>query len=254
MSDNRTDNILRRIMLTVAYDGTNYHGWQYQPGSITVEQVLNETLSELTGEEIVVSGSSRTDAGVHALGNLCVFDTYSRIPAEKFPYALNQRLPEDIRIQKGEDVGSDFHPRFVETRKTYEYRILNTKFEIPLKRINTYHYYISLDENKMNAAGKYLIGEHDFTSFCSVNAQSETRVRTITDLSVVREGDEIVIRVTGNGFLYNMVRIIAGTLIDVGRGQIEVDSLPRIIEAKDRAKSGPTAPPQGLTLIGYQFV
>ena len=250
-SDNKK---LRRIMLTVSYDGTNYHGWQYQPGSITVEQVLNEALSELTGEAIEVSGSSRTDAGVHALGNLCVFDTYSRIPAEKFPYALNQRLPEDIRIQKGEDVADDFHPRFVETRKTYEYRILNTKFEIPLKRINTYHYYIPLDENKMNAAGKYLIGEHDFTSFCSVNAQSETRVRTITDLSVVREGDEIVIRVTGNGFLYNMVRIIAGTLIDVGRGQIEVDSLPNIIEAKDRAKSGPTAPPQGLTLIGYQFV
>lgn len=250
-SDNKT---LRRIMLTVSYDGTNYHGWQYQPGSITVEQVLNEALSELTGEAIEVSGSSRTDAGVHALGNLCVFDTYSRIPAEKFPYALNQRLPGDIRIQKGEDVAEDFHPRFVETRKTYEYRILNTKFEIPLKRINTYHYYIPLDENKMNAAGKYLIGEHDFTSFCSVNAQSETRVRTITDLSVAREGDEIVIRVTGNGFLYNMVRIIAGTLIDVGRGQIEVDSLPNIIEAKDRAKSGPTAPPQGLTLIGYQFV
>lgn len=250
-SDNKK---LRRIMLTVSYDGTNYHGWQYQPESITVEQVLNEALSELTGEAIEVSGSSRTDAGVHALGNLCLFDTYSRIPAEKFPYALNQRLPGDIRIQKGEDVADDFHPRFVETRKTYEYRILNTKFEIPLKRINTYHYYIPLDENKMNAAGKYLIGEHDFTSFCSVNAQSETRVRTITDLSVVREGDEIVIRVTGNGFLYNMVRIIAGTLIDVGRGQIEVDSLPNIIEAKDRAKSGPTAPPQGLTLIGYQFV
>lgn len=248
------DEMQHRIMLTVAYDGTNYHGWQLQPESITVEQVLNTVLSELTGEDIQVSGSSRTDAGVHALGNLCVFDTHSRIPAEKFPYALNQRLPEDIRIQEGKEVEADFHPRFVDTLKTYEYRILNTKFEIPSKRFNTYHYYIPLDVDKMDAAGKFLVGEHNFTSFCSVNAQSETRVRTITDLSVRKEDNEIIIRVTGNGFLYNMVRIIAGTLIDVGRGQIEVDSLPRIIEAKDRAKSGPTAPPQGLTLIGYQFV
>lgn len=249
-----TENNLRRIMLTVAYDGTNYHGWQIQPESITVEKVLNDALSELLGEDIAVSGSSRTDAGVHALGNLCVFDTYSKIPAEKFPFALNSRLPEDVRIQAGVEVALDFHPRKCDTRKTYEYRILNTKFEIPSKRFNTYHYYIPLDHEKMNRACKALIGEHDFTSFCSVNAVVESKVRTITDLSVIREGDEIIIRVTGTGFLYNMVRIIAGTLIDIGRGQLDEDCISAMLDAMDREAAGPTAPALGLTLVGYEFV
>lgn len=194
----------RRILLTVAYDGTNYHGWQYQPGSITVEEVLNNCLSDLLGEEIAVIGSSRTDAGVHALCNMAVFDTESRIPAEKFPYALNSRLPEDIRIQAGKEVDLDYHPRHVNTHKTYEYHILNSQFEIPTLSRYTHHVYVPLDDKLMNEAGQYLVGEHDFTSFCSVNAQSETRVRTITHLQVYRSRHEVIIEVTGTGFLYNM--------------------------------------------------
>lgn len=244
----------RRVMLTVAYDGTNYHGWQLQPESITIEKVLNTCLSELLNEEIQVIGASRTDSGVHALCNKAVFDTCSRIPADKFPFALNSRLPEDVRIVKGEEVALDFHPRHCDTIKTYEYHILNTQFEMPNKRLYTYHFYMPLDEVRMNEGGKYLIGEHDFTSFCSVNAQSETRVRTITDVNVRREKDEIIITVTGTGFLYNMVRIIAGTLIDVGRGHIEPEKVKEMLEARDREAAGPTAPAHGLLLAKYTFL
>lgn len=243
-----------RIMLTVAYDGTNYHGWQLQPEAITIEKVLNETLSSLLNEDIQVIGGSRTDAGVHALSNIAVFDTVSTIPAEKFPYVLNRLLPEDIRIQKGQDVADDFHPRHCDTRKTYEYKILNTEFQIPTKRTDTYHYYVKLDTDKMNQAAKCLIGEHDFTSFCSVNSQAETHIRTIIDINVRKEDNEVIISVTGNGFLYNMVRIIAGTLIEVGRNHIEPEAVKIMLEACNREAAGPTAPPQGLTLVKYEFL
>jgi len=243
-----------RIMLTVAYDGTNYHGWQLQPEAITIEKVLNETLSLLLNEDIQVIGGSRTDAGVHALSNIAVFDTVSTIPAEKFPYVLNRLLPEDIRIQKGQDVADDFHPRHCDTRKTYEYKILNTEFQIPTKRTDTYHYYVKLDTDKMNQAAKCLIGEHDFTSFCSVNSQAETHIRTIIDINVRKEDNEVIISVTGNGFLYNMVRIIAGTLIEVGRNHIEPEAVKIMLEACNREAAGPTAPPQGLTLVKYEFL
>lgn len=252
--ENEQERPLRRILLTVAYDGTNYHGWQIQPTSITIESVLNEVLSALFKEDIKVIGASRTDAGVHANGNLAVFDTRARIPAEKIPYALNQRLPEDIRIQESVEVALDFHPRKCDTLKTYEYRILNTKFQNPNKRLNTYWTYVPLDEVKMQEAANYLVGEHDFTSFCSINAQSDTRVRTIVDLQVDRVQEEIIIRVTGNGFLYNMVRIIAGTLMEVGRGHYAPERVAEILEAKNRELAGPTAPPQGLTLAKYTIV
>ncbi len=245
---------LKRIMLVVAYDGTNYHGWQLQPEAITVEKVLNDTLSNLLGEEIAVIGASRTDSGVHALGNIAVFDTVSRIPGEKYPYVLNQLLPEDIRIQKSKEVDLSFHPRKCDTKKTYEYRILNTEFEIPTMRYNYHHCHFPLDEVAMDKASKALLGEHDFTSYCSVNAQSETRVRTITDIGVTRTGNEVIIRVTGNGFLYNMVRIIAGSLMEVGRGHMSIESIEDALKAKSREAAGPTAPAKGLTLIGYEFL
>lgn len=244
----------RRIMLTVAYDGTDYHGWQLQPEAITIEGVLNNALSNLTGEDINVIGASRTDAGVHALCNIAVFDTCCRIPAEKFPFALNERLPGDIRVRAGQEVELDFHPRHCDTKKTYEYKILNTQFEIPTISRYAHHVYVELDVEKMRQASKYLIGEHDFTSFCSVNAQSDTRVRTIYDVAVNKEDDLITIRVSGNGFLYNMVRIIAGTLIEVGRGHIEPSSVSEILIAKDRDKAGPTAPARGLILKKYEFI
>lgn len=245
---------MRRILITVAYDGTDYHGWQYQPGSKTIEGELNRCLSELLNEEIQVIGSSRTDAGVHAMCNMAVFDTTARIPADKFPYALNVRLPEDIRVQSGREVEADFHPRHIDTIKTYEYHILNSQFEVPIKSRYTHHVYVPLDVEAMNSAGKVLIGEHDFTSFCSVNAQSETRVRTITDLEVYREGLEVIIKVSGTGFLYNMVRIIAGTLIEVGRGHYEKEKVEQMLMACDREAAGPTAPAKGLLLAKYTIL
>ena len=244
----------KRVMLTVAYDGTNYNGWQVQPNGVTIEGVLNEALSELLKEEIMVVGASRTDAGVHALCNVAVFDTYSRIPAEKMSYALNTALPEDIRIVGSKEVDEDFHPRHCESKKAYEYRIVNSEFINPVKRLYCHHTYLKCDVEAMQKAARYLVGEHDFKSFCTVGAQVETTVRTITDLEVSRKDDEIVIRVTGTGFLYNMVRIIAGTLLEVGYGRLSADDIPSILEACDRQAAGPTAPAKGLCLVNYEFL
>lgn len=244
---------MKRIKLVVAYDGTNYCGWQIQPNGVTIEQKLNEALSGLLGVDTKVTGASRTDAGVHSLGNVCVFDTDSRMPAEKFSYALNSRLPEDIVVQASCEVSADFHPRFSKSQKTYEYRILNRTFRMPQRRLDTYFYYHPLDEGRMQKAADYLIGEHDFKSFCSIHSQAETTVRRIDSCTVKRDGDLVTIRITGNGFLYNMVRIIAGTLIRVGGGELQPEQIPEILAAKDRAAAGPTAPAHGLTMIGIEY-
>ena len=220
---------MKRIGLVVAYDGTNYCGWQTQPNGITVQGVLNDTLSELLGEKIETIGANRTDAGVHALGNVAVFDTNTRIPGEKISYALNQRLPEDIRIQMSEEVELDFHPRYCDSEKTYEYRILNRTFRMPTRRLDTYFYHYPLDVEKMKKAASHLEGEHDFKSFCAIGAQVKTTVRTIYACDVEKEGDIITIRVTGNGFLSNMVRIIAGTLVQVGGGAIKPEAVKEIL-------------------------
>ena len=237
-----------RVKMIVAYDGTNYCGWQIQPNGITIEQVLNEHLSRLLKEDIKVTGASRTDAGVHSLGNVCMFDTNTRMPAEKISYALNQKLPEDIVVVDSCEVSDDFHPRFSKSRKTYEYRILNARFRNPTRRLDTYFYHYPLDTDKMSEAAKYLIGEHDFASFCSANSQAQTTVRTIYDCTVSKAGDIITIRVTGNGFLYNMVRIIVGTLIYVNEGRLKPEDIDRIIASRDRNLAGITAKPYGLYL------
>lgn len=245
---------MRRIMLTVAYDGTNYHGSQIQPNGNSIEAELNRALSDLCGCSICVSGASRTDAGVHALSNLFVFDTQMRMDASKFSYALNTRLPEDIKVMDSVEVALDFHPRFADTVKTYEYRIYNDTFVNPLRRLYTHHYYGMLNIDDMNEAAAYLVGEHDFKSFCSINAQVMTTVRTITGLSVRKEGQEIVIAVSGTGFLYNMVRIIAGTLIEVGRGELSPIDVENILNECNRDAAGPTAPAKGLCLVKYEFI
>lgn len=282
----------RRILLRVAYDGTNYHGWQVQPNAKTIEGELNHILTQLTGEEIQVTGASRTDAGVHALGNVAVFDTLSRIPAEKFSYALNQRLPEDIVVQSSVQVDDDFHPRHCDCQKTYEYDILNRTFPLPAYRNTAYFLYGDLDLDAMRKACQAFLGEHDFASFCAAGAQVQTTVRTIYSLEVLEQplgsngrteaqrsqrtqsetielqpdkarlqGSQIqqaperllTIRVRGNGFLYNMVRIIAGTLVEVGRGHIRPEEIEGIIAACDRAKAGPTAPARGLRLVEIAY-
>ncbi len=258
---------MKRIRLIVSYDGTNYHGWQVQPNAVTVEGELNQALSSLLNTDIEVIGASRTDAGVHALGNVAVFDTESRIPPEKFSFALNQRLPDDIVIQKSEEVAPDFHPRHCDCRKTYEYTILNRKFPLPEYRNTAYFYYGNLDIEKMKTASKAFLGEHDFAGFCSAGTQVTSTVRVIYGIEVIEEWlyhnsykekdaereRKIIIRVNGNGFLYNMVRIIAGTLIEVGKGSIDAEDMADIIASKDRNRAGATAPARGLKLMGIDY-
>lgn len=244
---------MRRIMLTVAYDGTAYNGWQVQPNGITIEGELNRALKELLGEDISVIGASRTDAGVHALCNMAVFDTESRILPEKIAPALNARLPEDIRVQRSVEVAPDFHPRRCNTKKTYEYRIYMGKYENPIGRQYAHFVYVPLDVEKMEKAAGYLVGEHDFKSFCVAKAQVLTTVRTLYGIEVKKEGNYLTIRVSGNGFLFNMVRIIAGTLLEVGKGKLAPEQVKEILEAKDRQEAGPTAPARGLTLVSFEF-
>ena len=244
---------MKRIKLTVAYDGTDYCGWQIQKNGVTVEEVLNRALSRLTGEKITVIGASRTDAGVHARGNVAVFDTDTRIPAERIAYAVNALLPEDVVVVRSEEVPAGWHPRKCVSVKTYEYRILNREFPDPVRRRDTYFVSFPLDLDRMRQAAGYLKGTHDFKSFCSAQTSVEDTVRTIYSLDVEKAGDLFAVRVRGNGFLYNMVRIIAGTLAGVGRGYFEPEEVERMLEEKDRTKAGVTAPPQGLTLVGIEY-
>lgn len=242
-----------RVFLKVAYDGTSYHGWQFQNEQKTIEGELLKAIYSLTGENIVIIGASRTDAGVHALGNVAVFDTLSTIPANKFSYALNNILPEDIKIVESKEVDDSFNPRFDVKNKTYEYRISNTEVILPTQRLYSYHYYGALDVDAMKSAAKYIEGEHDFTSLASVHAQVQSYVRTVFFCEVIREKNTVIIRINGSGFLYNMVRIIAGTLLEVGRGKIEAEAIKSIIESKDRTMGGPTLPPQGLILTEINY-
>lgn len=244
----------RRIRLVIAYDGTDYCGWQIQPNGITVEEVLNGVLTKLTGEDIHVIGASRTDSGVHALGNVAVFDTASSIPPERLAYALNQRLPKDIVIVRSDEVPAGWHPRYRDVViKTYEYHIYNAPVQNPLKRRTSTHISFPLNVEKMREGAKYLIGEHDFASFCNVRTSVKDTVRTVTELRIDSDGPEIIMRITGNGFLYNMVRIIAGTLIRVGRGFYEPERVKEILEAKERTGAGVTAPPNGLVLVEIDY-
>lgn len=239
---------MRRIRLTVAYDGTNYVGWQVQPNGVSIEEVLNKELKKITKEDIRVIGASRTDSGVHADGNICVFDTESRIPADKFKFALNEGLPADIVVQESDEVALSYHPRKMASVKTYEYRILNREIALPKERNYAHFYHYPLDVEKMREAAKALVGTHDFRSFCSIHTSVTDFVRTIYSIDVEKEGDIITIRITGSGFLYNMVRIIVGTLKEIGCGFRQVQNMQEVLDAKDRAAAGPTAPANGLTL------
>lgn len=246
---------MKRIRLWVSYDGTDYRGWQLQPGEPTIEGHLNRALSELFQTPVQVIGASRTDSGVHAKSNVAVFDTDTRMPADKICYAVNQRLPEDIRVWKSEEVPSDFHPRHCDVNKTYEYRIHQARIPDPMKTRYAFHTYLPLDVEKMKEAAEDLVGMHDFASFCAAGSQAATTVRCILSAEVFKESEDmIVIRVCGTGFLYNMVRIIAGTLLEIGAGRKSPDAIPEILECTDRSKAGQTAPPQGLCLMEIQYI
>ncbi len=318
---------MKNIKLVVAYDGTNYSGWQIQPNAVTIEQLLDKAINSLTGENIHVTGASRTDAGVHAMGNVAVFKTNSTIPGRRWAYAINRFLPDDIVVQASWEVEKNFHPRHCNTVKTYEYKILNTPFPFPKERNYSWHVSHGLNINNMKEAAQILIGEHDFKSFCCVRTQTESTVRHIYSIEIIKEniynknisekfsnkynndnikkngdnnkncldmkasdnmsglsdkifgknyscddklqnnnvsaanradnisnGSYITIRIKGNGFLYNMVRIIAGTLMQVGRGQLTPAAVQNMLLSKDRCSAGQTAPPQGLTLMGIDYV
>ncbi len=245
---------MKKILLTVAYDGTEYSGWQIQPNAKTVEGTLRAAIEKLTGTVPETIGGSRTDAGVHALGNIVTFETDSPIPPERYSRALNSFLPQDIRVLHSCEKEMDFHPLRVPHKKRYEYRISEGEVVNPLRVRFVHHVYETLSVENMNRAAALFAGEHDFSSFCSAGAQVESKIRTVTACNVYLENDEIVIAVEGNGFLYNMIRILAGTLIEIGRGAMAPEQMKEILEAKNRSAAGPTAPPQGLTLIWNRCV
>ena len=233
----------RRIRMTIAYDGTRYAGWQRQKNGIAVQQRLEEAFYALFHEKVAVDASGRTDAGVHAWGQVAAVTLEHSIPIERLALALNSQLPEDIRVMEATETAPDFHPQFQAKRKTYRYTYFNGPFLPPQYRFYMAHIHEPMDMARMNEAAKALLGEHDFTAVSSAQRTSKTTVRRIYDPRVIQ------IEVTGNGFLYNMVRIIAGTLADIGRGRMPVSALADALQKKDRTLAGVTAPPQGLSLM-----
>lgn len=244
---------MKRILLTVEYDGTNYAGWQRQTNGLAVQQVLEEALRQATGEPITVTGASRTDAGVHALGQAVHFDTNSRIPPEKYPFVLNTMLPRDVRVHTGREVPAGFHARFMTCGKRYTYRIINSRHASAIRRNTHVHVPLPLDLAPMQQAAQTLLGQHDFAAFQAAGGTAKTTVRTITRAELVRLGDEITLTVEGDAFLYNMVRIIAGTLIEIGMGRRSVSAFCEAYETLDRLRLGVTAPPHGLELTRVYY-
>lgn len=244
---------MKNVKLTIEYDGTNYHGWQRQSNAKTVQEVIEKAIRGLTGEEVEINGSSRTDQGVHAYGQVANFFTRSSIPHDRFSYALNRMLPEDIVIRNSEEVSMDFHARYSSTGKKYRYLIYNSRFPSAIFRNRAYHVSHDLNVDNMKKAISFFIGTHDFSAFKATGSSVKTSVRTIYDANLTRVDDNIWFEVSGDGFLYNMVRIIAGTLVDVGMGRIKAEDIPGIIESLDRKRAGRTAPPQGLYLVEVYY-
>jgi len=239
--------------MTLAYDGTCYHGWQRQHNGITVQEVLEDCLSTVFNDKIVVTGCSRTDAGVHAKLYVCNFSGKTTIPADKIPFVMNTVLPSDIRVYDCEITDDSFNARFHTISKTYEYTIVNKPFADPLLRNFSWHYPVKLNVEKMKQAASIICGKHDFASFCAAGSSAKTTVRNLYELTVTSENDIITIRASADGFLYNMVRIIVGTLIYVGNEKISVSDVRSYMEEKDRRLMGITAPPQGLSLVEVNY-
>lgn len=239
---------MRNIKLTIEYDGTSYGGWQKQKNNRTIQQCIEEAIKLLTGEEVELIGSSRTDAGVHAKGMVANFITNSKIPADKFREAINTKLPDDIGIIKSEEVDKNFHSRYDSKGKTYCYTLVNRYEKVCLGRSYVYQVRDELNYNLMKDAAKYFLGKHDFKAFKTNGSSVKTSVRTINGLELELKGDVIKIFVSADGFLYNMVRIIVGTLIEVGKGKIKPEDIESIIRNGDRSKAGPCVPPNGLVL------
>ncbi len=243
----------RNIRLVVQYDGTEYAGFQIQPNRPTIQGALEEALRKVSQEEVRVIGSGRTDAGVHAMGQVVNFRTKASIPVEKVPIALNSVLPKDITVSAADEVPPEFHARYAATGKVYRYRILNREVPSPFLCRYTWHVRSWLSTQRMRRAGKALLGEHDFSSFCAAGDEAETHVRELRRCDIMRRGETIDITLEANGFLYMMVRNIVGTLVEVGRGHLEPEGTTEILAARDRSQAGPTAPPQGLLLLRVDY-
>ncbi len=247
---------MRHFKLTIAYDGTDFHGWQIQPGKPTIQGEIVSVLRRLTQEDVMLHGAGRTDAGVHALGQVGSFRTRSGLSALEFQRALNALLPPAIRIVGAEEVGPDFHARWSATGKTYRYRLYRGKVVPPFIWRYVLHYPFPLDEEKMSEAARRFVGAHDFAAFAASSGSEEddrerTTEREIFSATIERSEtrDELVFSVQGRSFLRYMVRKMTGTLLDIGRGRLAVDDIDRLYELKDRSKSGPTVPPQGLVMV-----
>ena len=242
-----------RVFLKIEYDGTNYCGWQIQPNGITVQEVLEKAISTLTGEDVSVTGSGRTDSGVHAEGQVAHFDTSSSIPAEKFTHALNGILPSDVKIRESYQVCDNLHARFSAKRKTYSYRVYTSEQPRPLKDRYFARVGYKLDVDKMNEASQKFVGKHDFGCFLASGSAVKDTVREIYSAEVKSFGDEVIFTVCGNGFLYNMVRIMMGTLVKVGIGKLSPEDIPSLLKSGNRTNAGVTMPPNGLTLVSVEY-
>ncbi len=244
---------MRNIKLTIEYDGKDFNGWQKQPNKLNIQGEIERAIEEITGESINLIASGRTDAGVHSLGQVANFKTSSNIPLEKIPIAINTKLKRSIRIINAEEVNENFHSRYSCKKKTYKYIINNSENGTAVYRNLQYNFSQKLNEIRMNEAMQYFMGEHDFRGFKASGTSLKSSVRKIYSGSVNREKDLIIIQITGNGFLYNMVRIIAGTLVEVGLGKIKPEEIEKIIDTGDRQKAGKTLPPQGLYLVSVDY-
>lgn len=245
---------MRNIKLVIEYDGKEFHGWQKQPNKLNIQGTIEKAIEQITGEEVELMASGRTDRGVHALGQVANFKTNSNIPIEKFAIAINSNLKKSILIKSAEEVDEKFHSRLSCKRKTYRYIINNSKLGTAIYRNLETHIPIKLDINQMKQAIQYFEGEHDFKAFKASGTSAKSTVRTIYKAEVIeKDNDKIWIELTGNGFLYNMVRIIAGTLVEVGLGNIQPEEISNIIEEKERGKAGKTLPPQGLYLVNVEY-
>lgn len=244
---------MRTIKLTISYDGTRYNGWQLQKNGRTVQGEIEKAIEKVFGRLHRLHAASRTDAGVHAKSQVAHFKTTERIPVDKIAVALNSRLPEDISIIRAEEVPGEFHARFDAKTKHYRYHVLNSKKRDPFSERYAWRVPYSLDVPLMRKESKVLLGEHDFKSFQASDKRERSSTRRITKISVKKKGSSVDIDIEGNGFLYNMVRNIAGTLVDIGRGYLPAGSMKKILKAKDRTKAGPTAPAKGLFLMEVKY-
>lgn len=244
---------MRNIKLVIEYDGKDFNGWQKQPNKLNIQGEIERAIENITKEKVNLIASGRTDAGVHAVGQVANFKTNSHISVEKMPIAINSQVKNSIRIKSAEEVDEDFNSRYNCKRKTYRYVIDNSQYGTAIYRNIVYHMPTKLDIPAMKKAIKYFEGEHDFKAFKASGTSSKSSVRTIYSTNIMTEGENIAIDLTGNGFLYNMVRIIAGTLVDVGLRKIKPEDIPNIIEEKDRKKAGKTLPPHGLMLLSVEY-